>query len=133
MILVGHSIGCQTIFRYLEKLPAEARVGGVVLVAGWISLKPAALEDETDKAVADAWLSRPISWTKITPHIVAQVISIASDDDPYVPTEDSHFFRQHLGAKVLIERGSKHLNGEADVRRLPSALKAVLDISAVDV
>src|SRR3989344_3192006 len=37
-ILVGHSIGCQTILRYLEKLQPRALVGGVVLIAPWFSL-----------------------------------------------------------------------------------------------
>src|SRR3989338_3630464 len=35
---VGHSIGCQTILRYLEKI--NKKVGGAVLVAGWLVLHP---------------------------------------------------------------------------------------------
>jgi len=32
---VGHSIGCQTIARYLESLPEGVKVGGAVFVAGF--------------------------------------------------------------------------------------------------
>ncbi|MEK7531450.1 MAG: alpha/beta hydrolase, partial [Patescibacteria group bacterium] len=35
---VGHSIGCQTILRYLETLPADKKVGGATFVAGWFTL-----------------------------------------------------------------------------------------------
>ena len=32
---VGHSIGCQTILRYIEQLPQEVKIGGIVCVAGF--------------------------------------------------------------------------------------------------
>src|SRR3989338_169649 len=32
---VGHSMGCQTIARYLESLPAEIKIGGAIFVAGF--------------------------------------------------------------------------------------------------
>lgn len=32
---VGHSMGCQTIARYLETLPEGVKVGGAVFVAGF--------------------------------------------------------------------------------------------------
>ena len=31
---IGHSIGCQTIMRYLEKLDNKQKIGGIVFVAG---------------------------------------------------------------------------------------------------
>src|ERR1700749_2674354 len=33
--LIGHSMGCQTIARYLETLPDGQKVGGVLFVAGF--------------------------------------------------------------------------------------------------
>jgi len=36
--LVGHSVGCQTILRFLQTLPQGTRVGGIFFVAGWIHL-----------------------------------------------------------------------------------------------
>jgi len=32
-ILIGHSIGCQTILRYLEKFPENVKVGKAILIA----------------------------------------------------------------------------------------------------
>ena len=31
---VGHSIGCQAILRFLEKLPQNAKIGGCIFIAG---------------------------------------------------------------------------------------------------
>src|SRR3989344_2112268 len=49
---VGHSIGCQTILRYLQA--TNQKVGGVVCVAGWFTLKN--LETKEEKRVAKSWL-----------------------------------------------------------------------------
>ena len=35
---IGHSIGCQTIMRYLEQLPSDQKAGGAIFVAGWVNL-----------------------------------------------------------------------------------------------
>src|SRR3989344_2014241 len=35
LFLIGHSVGCITILRYLETFSENERVGGVVLVAGF--------------------------------------------------------------------------------------------------
>ncbi len=32
---VGHSMGCQAVVRYLETLPEDTEIGGVVFVAGF--------------------------------------------------------------------------------------------------
>ena len=37
-ILIGHSIGCQTILRFLEKLPDGQKIDKVIMVAPWIIL-----------------------------------------------------------------------------------------------
>lgn len=42
---VGHSLGCQTITRYLESLPKNIKVGGAVFVAGFFK-RLTGLEDE---------------------------------------------------------------------------------------
>ncbi len=47
--LFGHSIGFQTILRYLESLPSDKKIGGAVALAGWVNLTDEAFEDEEDK------------------------------------------------------------------------------------
>lgn len=124
---VGHSIGGQTILRYLETLSAGTQVGGAVLVAGWVHLKPAATEDEESLAVATPWLQRPLNWPKIRKH-AKLFAAIMSDDDPYVPVEDGKLFVRELGAKLIIEHQKQHLGGENGVVVLASAAKALAEM-----
>jgi predicted alpha/beta hydrolase family esterase len=120
--LVGHSIGCQTVLRYLEGLDAGVKVGGVVLVAGWMHLKPVVFEEEGAEEVARPWIDTPIDWEKVKSHC-DRFFAVFSDDDPYVPLDDSKIFEEKLGAKIIVEKGLQHINGEAEVMELPVVLE----------
>ncbi|MBU1103954.1 MAG: alpha/beta fold hydrolase, partial [Nanoarchaeota archaeon] len=91
---IGHSVGCQTILRYLEKLPETTKVGGVVMIAPWMHLLDTAYENpEEEKEIAKPWLETPIDWEKIksrTDHFVA----IFSDNDFCVPLSDKEIFKE---------------------------------------
>lgn len=130
-ILVGHSIGCQAILRYLELLPAGTVVGGVVMVAGWVTLKAEAMEDDEATAVAAPWLARPFDWPKIRSR-AKQFTAIMSDDDPYVPIEDKETFRRELGASIIIERQKRHMSSEDGIVVLPSVKRAVLSMTTTE-
>lgn len=56
-ILVGHSMGCQTILRYLETLQEDEKIDRVVLVAGF-GLHLTGLTEE-EKIVAGPWVETP--------------------------------------------------------------------------
>jgi predicted alpha/beta hydrolase family esterase len=58
---VGHSIGCQTILRYLDSHMFEPleTVGGAVFVAGWFNLEN--LESDEEKNIAAPWIERPVN------------------------------------------------------------------------
>ena len=58
---VGHSLGCITILRYLESLPEDQIVGGVVLVAGFSSN----LEYDGYKNELLSFFETPVLWEKI--------------------------------------------------------------------
>jgi len=75
---VGHSIGCQTILRYLETI--DKPVGGAVFVAGWFTLEN--LEDEDSKEVARPWITTPINLKRIK-EILPKSVLIISSDDPF--------------------------------------------------
>lgn len=57
---VGHSIGCQTILRYIADLPDGTKAGGVLLVAPWLSSLTDLNEEELE--IARPWLETPINW-----------------------------------------------------------------------
>jgi len=129
-VLIGHSIGCQTIWRYLESLKEGERIAGAVLVAPWIRLKAEnALQDEESKEIAKPWLEIPIAWEKVKKNC-GKFVVILSDDDPYVYLEDGKFFKEQLGAKLIIEHNMKHFSGDDGINILPSAKEAVLSLAS---
>lgn len=119
---VGHSIGCQTIMRYLESLPEDARAGGVVFVAGWLHLNGL---DSDEQKIAEPWLEMPIDFEKIKSH-AKKFVAIFSENDHYVPLSDSEIFKEKLNAKIIIEKEKGHFD---EINEIPSALEAILEIS----
>ncbi len=126
--LFGHSIGAQTILRYLESLPEDSKIGGAVFLAGWTHLTDEAYETEEDEKIAKPWLETPLDWTKIKSHS-NKFIGIFSDDDPLVPISDAAVFKDNLAAEIIIEHGKGHFSGSSGIKELLSALESVLEIS----
>lgn len=125
---VGHSMGCQTIARYLESLPDRVRVGGAVFVAGFFK-RLTGLEDDTDVQETDKhWLNTPLDMQKVKSHLIKSV-AIFSDNDPYVPLDNQDDFRNKLGSKIIIEHQMGHFNAAAGITEFLSVLTAVLEIS----
>jgi len=124
-ILVGHSIGCQTILRYLEQLHSISRVGGVVFIAPWLTLSN--LESDEEWQIAEPWLNTPIRETDVIKHIL-KMTTIFSDNDPYVPSENIEMFKERFNAEVVVEYEKGHFTIDDGVERLESALDAILKI-----
>lgn len=123
---VGHSIGCQTILRYVEQLSHEKQIGGIVCVAGFFRLPY--LKTEEEKNVAEPWLETKINFDKILIH-TNKIIAIFSDDDPDVDLVDSELFKKYLGAKIIIEHNMGHFSDDDGVKKLKSVLSNVLKMS----
>ncbi len=128
VILFGHSIGVQTILRYLESLPKGVKIAGAVFLAGWMHLTEVTYEEEGDREIAKPWLETPINVEKIKQH-VKKFIAIFSDDDGFIPIENRAMFEERLGAKTIVEHQRGHFKGSDGIKELPSALSAVLEIA----
>lgn len=119
--LIGHSMGCQAILRYLENKPAEVKVKGAVLVAGFItSLSDAIMKNPEDAPIATPWLETPIDLEKIKLN-AGKIISIVSDDDPYIPGDNWKKFEE-LGRLIVL-----HKKGHIQEIE-PAILKEVLSL-----
>lgn len=129
---VGHSMGCQTIVRYLETLPTGIVVGGAVFVAGFMK-RLAGLEN-TDEArdTARHWLQAPIDYKKVSLHL-RRSVAIFSDDDPWVPLDNQDEFRDHLHSDIVIEHNQGHFNRAAGISQVPAALQAIIHLSEASV
>ncbi|MFH1170211.1 MAG: alpha/beta fold hydrolase [Candidatus Vogelbacteria bacterium] len=123
--LIGHSIGCQTILRYLERLPAGQYVGGVVLVAGWIHRLNGDLSPE-ELDIAKPWIETPLDLNKVKQGS-KKFTAIFSDNDQFtrLMAENEEIFKNQLGAKVIEEHSKDHFSGDDGITELPSVLEAI--------
>jgi hypothetical protein len=121
-ILIGHSIGCQTILRYLEKLPENIKVRKIILVAPWYTLFN--LEEE-DLPIAKPWLETPIDEKKVSGHIIEKIICIFSDNDPYVSAENQKIFSEKYNAEIIIEHSKGHFSEDDGIIELPVVLENI--------
>ncbi len=120
---VGHSMGCQAILRFMEKVNSTA--GGLLLVAPWLHLKEAAYESEEDRKIARPWIEEPIDLGKIK---AKEIRVIMATGDPYVPIEDSKIFEEKLGATVNIMPIDTHFTAQDGYTELHVALNEFMKL-----
>ena len=123
---VGHSIGCQTIMRYLEKKDVK-NIGGILFVAPWLDLLPEAVSDEESYNIAQPWLNNPIDFEKIK-NSTNKITCIFSDDDYFVALEQERKFKEILNAKTIIVKEKGHISAEDGVEELEDIYNALIDI-----
>lgn len=120
---VGHSIGCQTIMRYLEKQNAK-KIGGILFVAPWLDLLPEAVSDEESYNTAQPWLNTPINFEKIK-QITTNINCLFSSDDYFVSLEQEKEFKDKLNANTCVVKNKGHISQDDDVFEL----QEILDLS----
>ncbi len=119
---IGHSIGCQTIMRYLETLPKGVVTGGALFVAPWFTVK--GLDNADDRNIARPWVENQIHTKEVLSH-VREIFAIFSDNDPFVPLANRVTFESRLKAWVMTVKKRGHLSGEHGVTTLPEGLAAM--------
>jgi uncharacterized protein len=124
---VGHSMGCQTIMRYLETIP-DKRVGGCVFIAGWFILKN--LEDEEEEQIAAPWVHDDIDFPKVLNTTKNFIVLNSSDDDYDAVNENKKLFEQKLGARVTVLKNMGHFTEADGVTELPEVLEAIQEIAS---
>lgn len=120
LFLIGHSIGSVAILRYLESLPENVSVGGVVLVAGFT--------DNLGFDEIQTFFTTPLDYKKIRAS-AGSFSFIHSDDDPYVELRHGEQLRQQLGGNLIVIPGAGHFSGPVDdeksYKRLPEVIEEV--------
>ena len=120
---IGHSIGCQTILRYLE-IKEITKIGGILFVAPWLDLLPEAIEDEDSYNTAQPWINTLIDFEKIK-QFTSNINCIFSNDDYFVSIEQEKEFRNKLNAKTIIVNNKGHISQDDNVYEL----QEILDLS----
>lgn len=123
-ILVGHSMGCQAIMRYLGDFQEGQRVGGAYLVAGFIS-SLTNIDGDEDPKISKPWLETPIDFDKVK-RSVNRIVALFSNNDRYVPLENEVAMREKLGAKTIVVPNMGHFSGDNGVTELPVLLDEIL-------
>lgn len=119
-VLVSHSIGCQTILRFLETLDNGKQAAKVVFVAPWMKL--ANLSGDEEWEIAKPWLETSINFNKVKTKAKSFVM-LFSDNDPWVPLEENvKFFQEKLNPKIVICKNKGHFSEDEDVKELPEIL-----------
>ncbi len=122
--LIGHSIGCATILRYLESLASQQKIGGAVFVAGFT--------DDLGFEELKNFFTTDIPFEDIKQK-AKHFAAINSDDDPYVSLKYGDIFKEKLGAELIIKHGMKHFSGPVDKEdsctELPDVVESVIKMA----
>jgi len=122
LVLIGHSIGCATILRYLETLELPQTIDRTIFVAGFT--------DNLGFEELVNFFQEPFNKTKIKKVIKNGIVAIQSDNDPYVPFEKfKEILETAFDAKIIVKHGAKHMSGPVDNKesclRLPEVVSEV--------
>lgn len=123
---IGHSIGCQTILRYLQTKNIN-RIGGILFVAPWLDLLPNAIEDEDSYNIAYPWIHTNIDFDKIK-NFTNNITCIFSDDDYFVSISQREQFEKLLNARTIIVNGKGHISGEDGINELSDIYDKTLEM-----
>ena len=123
---IGHSIGCQTILRYLENKNTE-KIGGILFVAPWLDLLPEAISDEDSYNTAYPWINTKIDFDKIK-KMTNNITCIFSDDDYFVSITQKEEFEKLLNAKTIIVSGKGHISADDGVNELPEIYSKTIEM-----
>lgn len=115
---VGHSIGCQTIIRFLEKLPKSEHIKGCVFVAPWLDLINL---DDGEIEIAHPWIHSKIDFKRVEQH-TGNFLAIFSSNDPYVPENEIEKFKKNLGATIIIKKDMGHFD---NTEKIPEILQFI--------
>lgn len=120
---IGHSIGCQTILRYLETI--NSKVGGAVFVAPWFKLDN--LEDEDVEKIARPWLETSINFEKVKANTYS-IQSFLSSNEPFgCVNENKKILEQDLESKVTILENRGHFTEDDNELEVPEIIPALLE------
>lgn len=127
-ILVGHSVGCQAVMRFLESKNINFKIKGILLLAPWIHLDQTTIEEEGEEVVeiARPWMEVPINFEKVK-NSSEKITAIFSDNDDFVPVSEEKFFAEKLGAKTIMEHEKGHFSPSENISELQSALDSILE------
>lgn len=118
--LIGHSLGCATLIRFLSGLDHSWNVRSLVLVSGFVG--PLANLPELDEFTAA--LDRPELLHDIA-SATHRCTVVRSDDDPIVDAEATDHLAAELNAELVVIPGAGHFLDQDGWTELPVLLEYI--------
>lgn len=119
---VGHSVGCQTILRFLEKEPKGLKIGGCVFVAPWIDLVGLEGFSSQELTIAHPWLNSKIDFERVLEH-TGKITCIFSTNDRFVSPDEWEKFEKGLEAKIIVKKDCRHFEKVDKIEEILHELK----------
>ncbi|RWZ67945.1 serine hydrolase family protein [Labedella populi] len=113
-ILLGHSLGCVTLLHVLNRLEQPWRLGGLVLVSGFVDRLP-------NLPKLDRFTEEPLDLDRVRRNTTARHV-LRSDDDETVAPDITDRLAMLLDAPVTIVPGGGHFVDRQGHRSLPAVL-----------
>ena len=121
---VGHSMGVQTVVRYLQGTPEGTRIGGAVFVAGFFKHLTNMGNDPVDLDVMKEWLETPVDLESVS-YKLKKSVAIFSESDPFVPLDNQDDFKDKLGSEIVVLPGPGHFSGSDECVELPDVFNSI--------
>jgi uncharacterized protein len=117
-ILIGHSLGCITVLRFLETLLPDEKIGTAYLIAPF--------SDDLGIPELSNFFQHMIYWKEIRERS-QKFVAIFSDNDPIINHEQySLIFKNNLHAETIIAHNRLHFSGDDGITEFPELLDHIL-------
>lgn len=117
LVLVGHSLGCFLLLRFLEQDSLVGKLEKLILVAGFIM--------PGDSTFEKYFLPTP-DFSKIKSKI-NKSYCVYSDNDHSVSREQTALLADKLRAKLVLDKAKAHFSPKQGIIELPSVLELILN------
>lgn len=117
--LVGHSLGCMAILRYIESLADGEKIGGMMLVSGF--------SRSIGISYMDDFFAEPLNYDLVASRADKKVF-FQSDDDPYVPMREGKMLEEKLHGKLIILEGAGHVTQSSGFCAFTAGLDALTEM-----
>ena len=127
-LIIGHSIGCQTILRFIENLDPKYKIPKIILISPWFELNMKSIEEEGGQEgieIARPWIETPINLENIK-NKTEKIYAVFSNNDDFVPISQADVFREKLGATIFIEKEQGHFTEGDGFQRLQTETSKLL-------
>lgn len=124
IFLIGHSLGVPAILRYLESLSSDSKIGGVVLVSGFVNSIPdlTGRYNLINKFVEDSFDFNHIK------NVCRKFVVVHGADDDIVPFNYAEELSSKLSCELISVSNGGHLNDKVGFVELPQALDSLLKL-----